>query len=147
MKSRVSLAGALTVLLIAAVAVFAKGWVRPHPDDYVFNEVILIRGHVTILNHPELGATAGSGVYLVFQREDCKKCLVATSTDLEGNYQILVGRGRYKVISRDARGGGAPSYDMLAPEQPRYIDAQNKVQGETFDIKVVIQRRQVEGAR
>jgi hypothetical protein len=141
MKSKISLLGALAALLIVAGAVYAQSWARPHPDDYVFNEVVLIKGHVTILNHHELGTTAGSGVYLVFQREGCKRCLVATSTNLEGNYQILVGRGRYKVISRDARGGGAPSYDMLAPEQPRSIDAQNIVQGETFDIKVVIPKR------
>ena len=124
-----------------AAAVYAQDWARPHPDDYVFNEVVLIKGHVTILNHPELGTTVGNGVYLVFQREGCKQCLVATSTDLEGNYQILVGRGRYKVISRDARGGGAPSYDMLAPDQPRFINAQNKVHGETFYIKVVIPKQ------
>ena len=141
MKSRISLFGALAVLLIMAAAVYAQDWARPHPDDYVFNEVVLIKGHVTILNHPELGTTVGNGVYLVFQREGCKQCLVATSTDLEGNYQILVGRGRYKVISRDARGGGAPSYDMLAPDQPRFINAQNKVHGETFYIKVVIPKQ------
>ena len=96
---------------------------------------------MTILNHPQLGKTVGNNTYLVFQREDCKKCLVATWTNLDGNYQILVGRGRYKVISRDSRGGGAPSYDMLAPDQPRYIDAQNIANGETFDINVVVPKR------
>jgi hypothetical protein len=143
MKNRKILFIASTVLVVimAGVIVYAQDWVRPHPDDYVFNEIVLIKGHVTILNHPELGRTVGSGMYLVFQREGCKKCLIATSTDLDGNYQILVGRGRYKVISRDARGGGAPSYDMLAPNQTRYINAQNKVSGERFDINVVIPKR------
>lgn len=141
MKSNIPLFGTVVVLLMVGVTVHAQGGARPHPDDYVYDEVVLIKGHVTILNHPELGTTVGNGVRLVFQREGCKKCLVATATDLEGNYQILVGRGRYKVISRDTRGGGAPSYDMLAPDQPRSIDAQNKVHGETFDIKVVIPKR------
>jgi hypothetical protein len=143
MKNRKYLYIASVILItnLASVIVFAQDWVRPHPDDYVFNEIVLIKGHVTILNHPQLGRTVGNGIYLVFQREGCKKCLVATSADLNGNYQILVGRGRYKVISRDARGGGAPSYDMLAPDQPRYINVQNLVSGETFDINVVIPNR------
>ncbi len=138
MRNRILALGAVAVLLAATAGVYAQDWARPHPDDYVFNGVVIIKGHVTILNQPEVRA---SGMYLVFRREGCKKCLVATWTDAEGNYQTLVGRGRYKVISRDARGGGAPSYDILAPEQPRFIDAQNIMQGETFDIKVVIRKR------
>ena len=140
-KTFLYLASAVLVAVSTSVIVSAQNWARPHPDDDVFNEIVLIKGHVTILNHPELGRTAGNGVYLVFQREGCRNCLIATSTDMDGNYQILGGRGRYKVISRYARGGGAPSYDMLAPDQPRYVNTQNIVNGQTFDIKIVIPKR------
>ena len=53
---------------------------------------------MTIVDQPDVIA---SGMYLVFQRDGCKDCLVATHTDIDGKYEIFVGRGRYKSIVRE----------------------------------------------
>lgn len=102
-------------------------------DDELYNQIVTIKGKVTILNHPELGKTAASGMYLVFQRDGCKQCLVATRADLDGNYQILVGRGRYRIIVRNP---SPPTYDLLDPDQARYVEARSPVQENQFDIKL-----------
>ena len=142
MKTKTSLHFIFLALLIGIVGVKTKAqdFPRPHPDDYVYDEIVEIKGRVTILNHPSLGVTNGNGIPLVFRREGCKKCLIATRTDIDGNYEISVGRGKYKLILREARGGYSPSSEMLAPDQPRFINAQNTVQGEVFDIKVMLHK-------
>ena len=117
------------------------------PDDKAYDgRIEQVKGMVTILNHPELGKTPGNGMYLVFQRDDCKKCLVATHADLEGNYKIFVGVGRYRLIKREARcdygGLGCDCYDLLAPNQPRYIDVErNRPYVAEFNIDVVLPKK------
>jgi hypothetical protein len=108
-------------------------------DDDVYDQLVTIKGSVQILNHPELGKTAGSGMAIIFQRADCKRCIITAVTDKDGKYEVRVGRGRYKVIAREGRGGGAPSFDLLAPDQPRYVDAYSLLpEGNRFDIKLVL---------
>jgi hypothetical protein len=99
-------------------------------DEPIYNQLATISGKVTISNHPELLA---GGAYLVFQRADCKRCLVATSADGEGNYKIRVGRGKYKIIMENP---SPPTFDMLAPDQPREVTATNVIGETTFDIKL-----------
>ncbi|HZE69528.1 MAG TPA: hypothetical protein VE135_08410 [Pyrinomonadaceae bacterium] len=103
--------------------------------DGAYNRMVTIKGHVEILNNPELGRTAGSGAYLVFQRHGCNDCLVGTYADANGDYKIRVGRGRYKLIVYNP---SPPTYDMIAPGQPRYVDASPKLQDTQFDIKLVV---------
>lgn len=122
--------------LLAGVVSFGR---NTNPgDECESGELVTIKGKAVILNHPELGRTEASYTSIVFQRADCKKCLVAAVTDANGNYEIYVGRGRYKISYCDARGGGAPSYDMLAPDQPRYVNADSILQPNQFDIRIVI---------
>jgi len=126
--------------LVIAVLVFAAGAsilasVRRHDDDDVYNQIVTIKGHVQILNHPELGKTPASGQYLVFQREGCKQCLVAVNADANGDYKVLVGRGRYKIIVRNP---SPPTYDMLAPDQSRYVTATSVLQDTQFDVNLVV---------
>lgn len=127
---RVAIMGGLLLSSFAALALIR---LSGRSDEDVYNQIVTIKGNVTILNHPEIGKTAASGMYLVFQRDGCRQCLVATRADLEGNYQILVGRGRYKVIVRNP---SPPTYDLLAPDQLRYIEANSLVQSNQFDIQL-----------
>jgi hypothetical protein len=83
---------------------------------------VVIRGTVTITNHPKLGKTPDSGGTVIFQKVGCPSCYVGTTTDFKGNYEILVGDGKYKVIIRDPT---SPDFDMLIPEQERFIDTQS----------------------
>jgi hypothetical protein len=105
------------------------------------NEIVTIKGKVTVVNHPELGETEGRNIPLLFQRNDCKSCLIATVTDSEGRYEIYVGRGRYVVSYRNTRGGGEPPIDMLAPDQPRLVNANSLIQPNEFDVRVMIPPR------
>lgn len=113
-------------------------------NDVYDGRIIQIKGKATFVNHPELGKTPANGMYLVFQREDCKKCVVATHADIDGNYQIFVGEGRYKIIAQENRcdygGAGCDCYNLLAPKQARYVDAKRSPYATEFNIDLVLQK-------
>lgn len=129
---------AIGVLMTGIVGAVSFGRNSAHEDDRLYDQLVTIKGKVTILNHPELGRTAGSYMSLLFQRDGCRQCLIVARTDADGNYEIGVGRGRYRLIVREARGGGAPSYDLLAPDQPRYVNATSVLQPNVLDVRVVL---------
>ena len=131
----------LRIFAIAAVFTAAVGLVtslghgQRIVEDDIYNRMVTIKGHVEFLNNAEIGRTPASGTYLVFQRNGCKNCLVGTHADANGNYNVRVGLGRYKLIVFNP---SPPTYDMIAPAQPRYIDAQPKLTDTQFDIKLVV---------
>jgi hypothetical protein len=88
----------LFMAVIAGAVSFGRD--SEHKDDNLYDELVTIQGKVQILNHPELGRTEGVGIPLLFQRDGCKDCLIGTRTDINGSYEITVGRGRYRVIVR-----------------------------------------------
>lgn len=102
-------------------------------DPEVYNKIATVKGHVE-WKKKNAEPLVGNGAYLVFQRDGCDKCLVATHADINGDYKILVGRGRYKLIVYNPSG---PPYDLIAPGQPRYVDAVPGLQDTQFDIKLV----------
>lgn len=123
----------VTLAILGCALVRTFGQSLSH--DHVYNEMVAITGTVTILNHSELGVTPDSGAYLVFQRADCKRCLVATHADANGKYKVIVGRGKYKVIYYNP---SPPTYDLLAPDQPRYVTATKFLEDNVFDIRVLL---------
>jgi hypothetical protein len=127
----------LTGLLITGVISFSAIWGGTFraTDDDPYNQMVTIKGKVQILNHPQLGRTPANGIYLMFQRNDCKKCLIATRADVDGNYEIRVGKGKYKIIVENP---SPPTYDMLASDQPRYVTATSVIEATEFDINLVI---------
>ena len=142
---------ALTATLVSLTAVSFGAYPQKQsctsPDAEAYDgRIEQVKGKVTILNHPGLGKTPGNGMYLVFQRDDCKTCLVATHADLEGNYKIFVGVGRYRLIVREAQcdygGLGCDCYDLLSPKQPRYIDVErNRPYAAEFNIDIVLPKK------
>ena len=115
-------------------------------DDEVYDgRVQPIRGKVIYLNHPDMGKTPATGQYLVFQREDCKDCLVATHVDIEGNYKIFVGVGRYKVIVQETRcdygGNCGECHNLLAPGQAQYVDVKRGPIVPDFNINLVLPKQ------
>ena len=129
---RLTTMGALATIVAGATI---AGHSQKIVTDGVYNRMVTIKGHVEILNNPEIGRTAASGQYLVFQRDRCSDCLVGTYADVKGDYKIRVGRGRYKLIVYNP---SPPTYDMIAPGQPRYVEATPKLQDTEFDIKLVV---------
>lgn len=132
MKSllRILIVSALVLVVISIVALAAF-----RDDIDVYNHIVTIKGKVQLLNHPEYGKVPAGGQYLVFQRKGCKYCLVATNADENGYYKILVGQGEYKVIVYNP---SSVTYDMLAPDQARFVKAISIIQDTEFDINLVI---------
>jgi hypothetical protein len=136
------------LLLIVAVCpvAYSQSSTCPGSDSEVYDgRIIQIKGQVTIMNHPTLGTTPGNGMYLVFQRTDCKKCLIATKAGLDGSYEIFAGEGRYKLIVQENRcdygGTGCDCYDLLMSDQARYIDAKRGPTPTVFDIKIKLPKK------
>jgi hypothetical protein len=96
-------------------------------DEYVYDgRIRRVKGKVNILNHPTLGKTPASGEQLIFQRDGCKDCLVGTNADADGNYDILLGVGKYRLIAEYKNCGVAGvedcgGYNLLASDQEEYL--------------------------
>lgn len=137
-----------TVFLLAvglvSLSIYAHQDSCSSSDKKVYDgRIEQVKGKVTILNHPDLGKTPATGMYLVFQREGCEECLVATHADIDGNYKIFVGVGRYKLIVHENRcevsGEGCSCFNLLAPDQPRYVDVQrSRPHNAEFNINIVL---------
>lgn len=101
-----------------------------------------VKGTVVYLGKNQEKIVA-SGQYLVFQRDGCKDCLIATHTDGEGKYKLFLGVGKYKLIVQFKNCGYAPTEDCaghnyLADKQPQYlvVDRGPLYSGE-FNIELV----------
>lgn len=103
-------------------------------DEDIYSQFVTIEGNVKIIE-PETGKVfTPVGQNLIFQRVDCKKCLSVAITDENGNYQLRVGGGKYRLIVReDLSKGGS----FLDPNQPEIVDARNKVTRNVFDVRLV----------
>lgn len=124
----------VSVLVLGIISIVIRASFRDD-DSEVYNRIVAIKGNVQLLNQPEYGKVPAGGQYLVFQRDGCKSCLVATHADKDGNYKILVGKGKYKVIVHNP---SSVTYDMLAPDQARFVTANSIIQDTQFDINLVI---------
>jgi len=126
MKSKIKLVLVLVLFCAAGSAYGQKSKSYSQEDAQVYDGRIQpVKGKVVYLekNHEKIPA---SGQYLVFQRDGCKDCLIATHTDGEGNYKLLLGVGKYKLIVQFKDCGYAPTEDCaghnyLEANQPQYL--------------------------
>ena len=126
------------LVVLTAFVTNLEGVCDARKED-LLNEIVTIEGSVEILNHSTLGKTPASLTAIIFQRIDCGKCLIVAQTDTKGSYKITVGRGRYRIVKRSTSQGGSPTIDMLASDQPRYIDATSlQYKGNRFDVRIVL---------
>ena len=124
--------GYLRICVIAAIWLFIQvGDSRAQTTSELYSRIVTVKGHVQLINHPELGKTPANFMYLVFQRAGCSGCLVGAKTDAEGNYQLFLGKGRYKLIVFQP---SSPVYDLIAPGQKRVIDLRPEDSETVFDI-------------
>lgn len=115
--------------------------------------LVIIKGRVTVLDDPEDGVMPYSHGTVTFQKVGCPSCYVAAKTDEEGNYEIMVGRGKYKVIIEkptppvSVEGEPTSDTDLLAPGQERYIDTDTLEAKKysksvfNFDIKLTFSKK------
>lgn len=136
------------VFLVGLLTVSAQQ-TRPYleADGEVYDgRIEQVKGKVVYLNHPELGNSPASGHYLVFQRDGCKDCLVATHADVNGNYKIFLGIGKYRLIVSecicDYGGAGCDCYNLLSASQAQYITVERgRPYGAEFNIELVLKKR------
>ncbi len=148
MNKKLQLILVLVFVCAAGAAYGQKSKPYSEEDAKVYDgRIQQVKGKVVFLNHPDLGKTPASGQYLVFQRDGCKDCLVATHTDLEGNYKLFLGVGKYKLIVQFKNCGYAPSEDCagdnyLSADQQQYITVERgRAYGAEFNIELVLPKR------
>jgi hypothetical protein len=118
---------AITTLVIGALG---------HEDDKLYNQFVTIRGSVKSIDPQTQKISIPVGQSLIFQREDCKRCLIVAVTDENGDYKLRVGRGKYRLVVR----GGTKvneTVDLIAPDQLRYVNATDIVRDNIFNISLV----------
>ena len=123
------------LILLSSGVIYNSAFGQPRDGSAVYNQMTTLKGHVQILNNPDIGKTAGTGIFIVFQRVGCQKCLIGVYTDVNGDYRIRVGQGKYKVIVYNPT---PPTFDMLAPTQHRYVTATSPIVDTVFDINLAI---------
>jgi hypothetical protein len=116
----------LLAMMLAAIAA-----------DDIYNQIGIVKGQVFIVNNPELGRTPASGQYFVFQRTDCRRCLIGIRTDAEGRYTAFLGVGRYRVICTDPEREGA---DLIRKGQLREVTVRQRPNDAEFNIDLEIPR-------
>ena len=86
-------------------------------------------------------------MYLVFQREGCKDCLIGTHADIDGNYKIFIGIGKYKLIVQEKNCGvvsvgDCPGHNLLAAEQEQTLVVERgRRYGAEFNISLVLPKQ------
>lgn len=126
-----------TVILFADYGynnIFAQNCANDSPM-----RLVIIQGKATIVNFPDVGQMPATSETIIFQKVGCPSCYIGTNTDADGNYKIKVGDGKYKVIVRNP---SSPEFDMLTPEQERFIDTgtddAKKYSKQVFDFDIKI---------
>jgi hypothetical protein len=135
LRACVAAASVIITISIAGVTRYSQN--AANSDEDAYYQTSIIKGAVTILNHPTLGKTPGSSTFLIFQRVDCKRGIIGTWTDMNGNYQIHVGPGRYKLIVREGK-REKETRDVLVPHQQRFIDAGQAGTITNFNIEILL---------
>ncbi len=102
-------------------------------DENVYAKLVTISGEIRTVE-PETGRTfIPNSQALVFQRVGCSKCIISVMA-YDGEYRLRIGKGKYRIIV-DER-GKTPGGSYLHPNQPRFIDAQDSVNHNIFNVKL-----------
>jgi hypothetical protein len=135
----------MSLAILATTSIFAqKSKPYSQADDEVYNQIEQVKGTVTFLNHPTLGKSPASGQYLVFQRDGCKDCLIATYAGNDGKYEVFLGVGRYRLIVQEKNCGVVTvgdclGYNLLAEDQDQYLLVEKgRPYGAEFNINIVL---------
>lgn len=134
MKLRM-LAITITVFLSGTLSLAQVGNKLGHEDDQLYNQFVTVRGTVKV-TEPQKKMFVPVGTALIFQRLDCKRALVLAVTDENGEYKLRVGKGKYRVIVRKC-GLANDSYDCLAPDQERIVNASDTINDNVFNVRLV----------
>ena len=136
-----TLALILSFLTAGLILMSYEGGTKAQSCDVDFgpSRLVIIKGKATIINFPGVGQMPATSETIIFQKVGCSSCYIGTHTDSDGNYKISVGHGKYKIIVRNP---SSPEFDMLVPEQERFIDTETleakKYSQQVFDFDIKI---------
>jgi hypothetical protein len=99
----------------------------------VYKRIGILKGQVRFVNHHDLGDTPANNLYIVFQRVGCGNCLFGIWTDINGNYEVFLGQGRYRIIVEQP---SPPVYDLLDAEQRRVVRVRANGVENTFNVRL-----------
>lgn len=135
----------MKIILLVIIVLFFALFVMNDRDTCSFAQnagdlgprrLVIIKGKATIINLKDVGETAATSETLIFQKVGCESCYVGANVDIDGNYKVLVGDGKYKIIVNSP---SSPEVDLLAPDQKRFVDTGSKNSPDSvfnFDIKI-----------
>ena len=126
----------LVVITLFRVHSFGQS-VSEKEDDDLYNEIVTIRGKVKAMQSESENASIRIGAYLIFQRTDCKKCLIATTTDENGGYEIKVSKGKYRLIVRGGTQEGK-MFDVLSANQSRYLEVKVPQDKQVIEFDILL---------
>ena len=126
--------GPILVILLFTFSGLCKLSREERRDEEAYFGLADVSGVITMLNHPTLGRTPDVGRLVVFQRTDCRTCVMGERTDIHGHYGIGLPKGKYKVILRWGEREGE-SRDWLAPGQARFVEVTGPGKDVVFNIE------------
>jgi hypothetical protein len=132
-------------VLSALFLVLAMGNVlaqKAKPKQPLSNQLVQLRGKVQVVErHKELSLRPNA--FIIFQRVDCSKCFVGVEANGEGEYEVYLSKGTYRVLVYEFD-KNQRLYNALAPRQKPVVNLlktiSNSVDGETFDIKIILKQ-------
>lgn len=134
MKKKQLTALALFFLLIGNQQHFSQTVKKP--VKALADKIVLLKGRISTKAEVGENMIPVPNILVYFQRDDCKRCIVAAQTNGQGEYQLLVSKGKYKFFVYDTDENNR-IYDVVSPKQGRLINIQSS--GITANIELTLQ--------
>ena len=133
-KKKYCLGGLLGVLIIIILGSSTAYSQRRPPNSEIAAKIVEISGTVRANFVEKKEKRPVSSTQIIFQRIGCSACLISVRTNLDGEYSVSLGRGRYKVYVFGFKYNRL--VDILYPSQSRIVSALYSFRPTTFDIEL-----------
>lgn len=124
-----------TLLLLVALVQGRPPTVQPTD---LYKSLGRLTGQVFMIEDADIGRIPVTGAYFVLQRVDFPHCLIGVRADINGNYVVSLGIGKYRLYCRDV---DPDATDLLLPEQPREVTVGSPPNETAFDIQLRLPTR------
>ncbi len=109
---------------------------RAENRDELYNGMGRLKGQVFFVDTKEASRDPAAGIYLLFRRADCRRCVIGVRADIEGRYEAFVAAGVYRVFCDDPES----RVDIVRKGQPREVTVRRTPNDTKFDIELEIPR-------
>jgi hypothetical protein len=108
---------------------------RSEDREALYNGIGLLKGQVFITN--DQGRQPAAGMYLLFRRTDCRRCVIGVRANIDGRYEIFVANGAYRVFCDEPES----REDMIPKRQPREVTVRRPPDQTEFNIELEVPHR------